>query len=47
MLAGVREGVVSVICDGKILAAIQQRYGIAPEEANRQIDEWTSKLSFR
>lgn len=25
---------------------IQQRYGIAREEANRQIDEWAEKLKF-
>jgi uncharacterized protein YjbJ (UPF0337 family) len=25
---------------------IQQRYGIAREEANRQIDEWADKLKF-
>jgi uncharacterized protein YjbJ (UPF0337 family) len=25
---------------------IQERYGIAKEEANRQIDEWADKLKF-
>lgn len=25
---------------------IQERYGIAKEEANRQIDEWAEKLKF-
>jgi uncharacterized protein YjbJ (UPF0337 family) len=25
---------------------IQQRYGIAKEEANKQIDEWADKLKF-
>jgi uncharacterized protein YjbJ (UPF0337 family) len=25
---------------------IQQRYGIAKEDANRQIDEWADKLKF-
>jgi uncharacterized protein YjbJ (UPF0337 family) len=31
----------------EILAGrLQQRYGIAKEEANRQIDEWANKLKF-
>jgi uncharacterized protein YjbJ (UPF0337 family) len=31
----------------EILAGkIQERYGIAKEEANRQIDEWANKLKF-
>ena len=25
---------------------IQERYGIAKEDANRQIDEWANKLKF-
>ena len=25
---------------------LQQRYGIAKEEANRQIDEWANRLKF-
>lgn len=25
---------------------LQERYGIAKEEANRQIDEWADKLKF-
>jgi uncharacterized protein YjbJ (UPF0337 family) len=25
---------------------IQERYGVAKEEANRQIDEWANKLKF-
>lgn len=25
---------------------IQERYGVAKEEANRQIDEWADKLKF-
>lgn len=25
---------------------IQQRYGIAKEEANRQIDDWANRLKF-
>lgn len=25
---------------------VQERYGIAKEEANRQIDEWANKLKF-
>lgn len=25
---------------------IQQRYGIAKEDANRQIDDWANKLKF-
>jgi len=25
---------------------VQQHYGIAKEEANRQIDEWANKLKF-
>jgi uncharacterized protein YjbJ (UPF0337 family) len=25
---------------------IQQRYGIAKEEANRQIDEWADRIKF-
>jgi uncharacterized protein YjbJ (UPF0337 family) len=31
----------------EILAGkVQERYGIAKEEANRQIDEWANKLKF-
>lgn len=30
----------------KLAGRIQERYGIAKEEANRQIDEWASKLKF-
>ena len=27
-----------------LVAKIQERYGVAKEEANKQIDEWISKL---
>lgn len=30
----------------ELAGKIQERYGIAKEEANRQIDEWASKLKF-
>ena len=30
----------------KLSGKIQERYGIAKEEANRQIDEWANKLKF-
>lgn len=29
-----------------MVGKIQQRYGIAKEEANRQIDEWANRLKF-
>jgi uncharacterized protein YjbJ (UPF0337 family) len=29
-----------------LIGKIQQRYGIAKEEANRQIDEWANRLKF-
>jgi uncharacterized protein YjbJ (UPF0337 family) len=29
-----------------LVGRIQERYGIAKEEANRQIDEWANKLKF-
>jgi uncharacterized protein YjbJ (UPF0337 family) len=28
----------------KLVFAIQQRYGIPPEEAHRQVEEWTARL---
>jgi uncharacterized protein YjbJ (UPF0337 family) len=37
MIAGERE---------KLAGRLQERYGIAKEEANRQIDEWADKLKF-
>jgi uncharacterized protein YjbJ (UPF0337 family) len=30
----------------EIAGKIQQRYGIAKEEANKQIDKWASELKF-
>ncbi len=30
----------------KLAGVIQQRYGIAESEANRQIDEWASKHNY-
>jgi uncharacterized protein YjbJ (UPF0337 family) len=30
----------------KLAGKLQERYGIAKEEANRQIDEWANKLKF-
>jgi len=30
----------------KLMGKLQERYGIAKEEANRQIDEWANKLKF-
>ncbi|MCC7447751.1 MAG: CsbD family protein [Anaerolineae bacterium] len=30
----------------KLAGKIQERYGIAKEDANRQIDEWANKLKF-
>ena len=30
----------------KLAGKVQERYGIAKEEANRQIDEWANKLKF-
>jgi uncharacterized protein YjbJ (UPF0337 family) len=30
----------------KLAGRIQERYGIAKEEANRQIDAWANKLKF-
>ncbi|TVR21598.1 MAG: CsbD family protein [Anaerolineaceae bacterium] len=30
----------------KLLGKLQERYGMAREEANRQIDEWAEKLKF-
>jgi len=30
----------------KLSGRIQERYGIAQEEANKQIDDWASKLKF-
>ncbi|MDX1993691.1 MAG: CsbD family protein [bacterium] len=30
----------------KLAGKIQERYGIAQEEANRQIDEWANRLKF-
>lgn len=30
----------------QLAGKIQERYGVAREEANRQIDEWASKLKF-
>jgi uncharacterized protein YjbJ (UPF0337 family) len=30
----------------KMEGRIQERYGIAKDEANRQIDEWSEKLKF-
>ncbi|MBC7814265.1 MAG: CsbD family protein [Burkholderiales bacterium] len=30
----------------KLSGRIQERYGIAKEEANKQIDDWASKLKF-
>jgi len=29
-----------------LVGKLQQRYGIAQEEAHRQIDEWSKKLKF-
>ena len=29
-----------------LVGKVQQRYGIAKEEANRQIDQWAEKLKF-
>lgn len=29
-----------------LVGRVQQRYGIAKEDANRQIDEWANKLKF-
>lgn len=31
----------------KLAGKIQEQYGIAKEEANRQIDEWADKLKVR
>lgn len=31
----------------KLAVVLAQRYGIAHEEAQRQVDEWASRLSFR
>lgn len=30
----------------KLAGKLQERYGIAKEEANRQIDEWSNDLKF-
>ena len=30
----------------KLVGKIQERYGIAKDEANRQVDEWSRKLKF-
>ena len=30
----------------KLAGKIQERYGIAKDEANRQIDDWAGKLKF-
>lgn len=30
----------------KLAGKIQERYGMAKEDANRQIDEWANKLKF-
>jgi len=30
----------------KLAGKVQERYGIAKEDANRQIDEWANKLKF-
>lgn len=30
----------------KLAGKIQERYGIAKDEANRQIDDWANKLKF-
>ena len=30
----------------KLAGKLQERYGIAREEANRQIDEWSNDLKF-
>lgn len=30
----------------KLAGRIQERYGIAKEEANRQIDEWADRLKY-
>ncbi len=30
----------------KLAGKIQERYGIAKEDANRQIDQWANKLKF-
>jgi uncharacterized protein YjbJ (UPF0337 family) len=30
----------------KLVGKIQERYGIAKDEANRQVDEWARKLKF-
>jgi len=30
----------------KLVGKIQERYGIAKDEANRQVDEWSRKLKY-
>ena len=30
----------------KLVGKIQERYGIAKDEADRQVDEWSRKLKF-
>jgi uncharacterized protein YjbJ (UPF0337 family) len=30
----------------KLVGKIQERYGIAKDEANRQVDEWAGRLKF-
>ena len=30
----------------KLAGKIQERYGVAKEEANRQIDDWANRLKF-
>jgi len=30
----------------KLVGKIQERYGVAQDEANRQVDEWSRKLKF-
>jgi uncharacterized protein YjbJ (UPF0337 family) len=30
----------------KLEGKLQERYGMAKEEANRQVDEWANKLKF-
>ncbi len=30
----------------KLVGKIQERYGIAKDEANRQLDDWSRKLKF-
>jgi len=30
----------------KLVGKIQERYGVAKDEANRQVDEWSRKLKY-